>query len=221
MHVCEIFESIQGEATNQGRVTTFVRLANCNLDCSYCDTKYARNAAEIKEMSIEEVLDAIEVLDNKLVEITGGEPLLQYASVLALTVLLLSQGYEVDLETNGTINTSNVPPGVRLIMDFKTPGSKMHKKAYLDCLKELCEKRELCKKDDLKFVVTSKEDMEWSKQIIERYKPEAKIYFSPCIGYGDITLADVAAFVIKNKHLGIRYSLQVHKYIWDPKKRGV
>jgi 7-carboxy-7-deazaguanine synthase len=101
-------------------------------------------------------------------------------------------------------------------MDIKAPGSDMDKYMFYDNISKLDEK------DNLKFVVTSKDDMFWSKEVIEKYKPKCRIYFSPCIGYGDITLKDVAEFIIKNKiSKNIRYSLQIHKIIWTPETRGV
>lgn len=223
MRVVELFQSLQGEAEHSGQVTTFIRLSGCNASCKYCDSKYANDGSCVQEMSIGEIMTQVRELKNNLVEITGGEPLLQLDDVNALMLLLDREGYSIDLETNGSIDirkiVSEENPRLRIckvILDIKTPGSGMDKKMFYGNL------RRLNRHDNLKFVVTSKSDMEWAKNIIKKYGPYCEnIYFSPCIGYGDITLKDVAEFIIKHKNLGIKYSHQIHKIIWPPDQRGV
>jgi 7-carboxy-7-deazaguanine synthase len=211
LKINEIFYSIQGESTKAGLPCIFIRLTYCNLRCSYCDTKYA--FYEGNDLSVDEVLSEINRYNCKLVEITGGEPLVQKDS-LELITKLCDNGYTVMLETSGSLPVKDVDKRVKIILDVKTPSSKMSKKNMFENFDYLKNG------DELKFVIGSKEDFEWSKDIIRKYKLEGKyeILFSPV--FGSIKPVELAGLVLDD-NLNVRMQLQLHKYIWDPEKRGV
>lgn len=209
--VNEIFYSIQGESTHIGRPCIFIRLTGCPLRCSFCDTEYA--FYEGKRMTIDEVLGAVRQYDCHLVEITGGEPLMQ-KDAYPLMEKLLQEGYEVLLETSGAIDVSRVPKGVIKIMDLKCPGSgEVHRNRFenLD---------HLSPKDEIKFVIKDRRDFEWAAEVVKQYSLLAKcpVLFSPV--FGDLEPRQLAEWILE-RGLPVRLQLQMHKYIWDPHMRGV
>ena len=212
MKVCEIFTSIQGESSFAGLPCSFVRLSGCNLRCTYCDTKYSYD--EGVEMSIDEVVRRVESAGVPLVEITGGEPLIQGIETISLIRILLDRGYTVLVETNGSMNIRDIDSRARIILDIKTPGSGMNHKMDFTNL-------EIIKNsDEVKFVICGRDDYEWSKKIISHHRLEEKctVLLSP--GFGMLQPRHLAAWIIEDR-LRVRLNIQIHKYIFDPKERGV
>ena len=212
MKICEIFTSIQGESTFAGLPCTFVRLSGCNLRCAYCDTKYSYD--EGIEMEIGDIVQRVDSAGVRLVEITGGEPMLQGEKTISLIKVLLDKGYEVLVETNGSMNISELDKRATIILDMKTPCSAMSDKMDLTNL-------EIIKNSDkVKFVICSRDDYEWSKKIISQYGLEdrCKVLFSP--GFRMLQPRELAAWIIEDR-LQVRLNIQIHKYIFDPGERGV
>ncbi|MDO9565633.1 MAG: radical SAM protein [Candidatus Desulfaltia sp.] len=208
----EIFYSIQGESLYAGLPCVFVRLTGCNLRCTYCDTRYAYE--EGIEMKLSEILQKIANYHCPLIEITGGEPLLQNNTPLLISKLL-EKGYEVLLETNGTFDISMVDKRCIKIVDIKCPTSGESDRNDLENLKRLNQK------DQVKFVIGNREDYEYAKNItklIPSKLPEKNILFSPVLG--EITCAKLAKWILED-NLNIRLHLQIHKIIWPDKQRGV
>lgn len=210
--VNEIYLSIQGESTHVGRPCVFVRLTACDLRCRWCDTPYAFTGGQ--KMSIEDVLEQIARHPCRLVEITGGEPLLQ-PDVHSLMARLLASGSEVLLETGGHQPTDRVPDGVVVILDVKCPASgeagKMHW-PNLDRVKPM---------DEVKFVIQDRGDFEYACDVVRRYDLASRVravLFSPVHG---VLAPDVLARWLLAEHVPARLQLQAHKYIWSPETRGV
>jgi 7-carboxy-7-deazaguanine synthase len=208
----EIFFSIQGESSYAGRPCVFVRLTACDLRCSWCDTPYAFH--EGTKRSLDGVLAEVDAYECALVEVTGGEPLLQ-ADVYPLMEGLLARGRTVLLETGGHRSTADVPAAVVTILDVKCPGSGESAKndwTNLDRLRP---------HDEVKFVVKDRTDYEYARDVIARHhllRRAAAVHLSPVHGVMDArTLAE---WVLADK-LPVRVQLQLHKYIWDPAARGV
>jgi 7-carboxy-7-deazaguanine synthase len=208
----EIFFSIQGESSYAGRPCVFVRLTACDLRCSWCDTPYAFD--EGTKRSLDSVLGEVDRYGCPLVEVTGGEPLLQ-ADVYPLMEGLLARGRIVLLETGGHRSTADVPAAVVTILDVKCPGSDESAKndwTNLDRLRP---------HDEVKFVIKDRTDYEYARDVIARYdlaRRAAAVHVSPVHGVMDArTLAE---WVLADK-LPVRVQLQLHKYIWDPTTRGV
>ena len=211
LKVNEIFYSIQGESSMAGKPCVFIRLTFCNLRCTYCDTEYA--FYEGKEMSFEEILKEIEKYECNLVEITGGEPLVQ-EKVLDLMKELCEREYMVMLETGGSLPIENVDKRVKIIMDLKTPTSGMEKKNLFENLTHIK------KFDEIKFVIGNKSDYEWSKDMILKYNltDKATVLMSPV--FNEINNIELASWILEDR-LKVRFQLQMHKYIWSPETRGV
>jgi len=211
LKVNEIFKSIQGESTHSGLPCIFIRLTYCNLRCTYCDTEYAFH--EGNDMSIKDILDHIKPMKTTLVEVTGGEPMLQ-DNTIPLMQELLKNNYDVLLETSGAISLKNVPKKVKKIVDFKCPSSSMSDKNLWSIIDELNDK------DEIKFVIGDFKDYEWTKSKIDKYDLDKKwiVLFSPV--FGKISLEKLANWILKD-NLNVRLQLQMHKYIWDPDKRAV
>ncbi len=211
LKINEIFKSIQGESTYTGLPCIFIRLTYCNLRCTYCDTEYAFHDGQ--DMSIKEILEYIEPMGIKLVEITGGEPMLQ-KNVISLMKELLKNNYKVMLETSGAISLKDVPKEVNKIVDFKCPSSEMSDKNLWSILDELN------LRDEIKFVIGDLNDYKWVKSKISKYDLDSKwtILLSPV--FGKITLEEMANWILQD-NLKVRLQLQMHKYIWDPEKQGV
>jgi 7-carboxy-7-deazaguanine synthase len=211
MKICEIFASIQGESTYAGLPCAFIRTAGCNLRCSYCDTTYAYD--EGAEMSPGDAVRAVGALGVGLVEITGGEPLMQ-PEVPSLVSALCSSGYNVLVETNGSLSIADIDRRASIIMDVKTPGSGMSEVLDLENLGRL--KAE----DEIKFVLTGRDDYEWAREFLGRHGavPTRKVLFSPV--FGMLQPRSVAEWILQDR-LPVRLNLQLHKYIYGPEERGV
>ena len=212
LKINEIYHSIQGESTSAGRPCVFVRLTYCNLRCTYCDTEYA--FYEGKDMSVQQVIDEVKKYNCKLVEITGGEPLVQLEECLDLMKNLYDLGYEVMIETGGSLSIQDIDPRVKIIMDLKCPSSGMEKKNHYENLKYLKAT------DELKFVIGNREDYEWSNQIIKKYilQGKCKILFSTV--FGELEPIELVNWILEDK-LDVRFQIQMHKYIWHPETKGV
>jgi 7-carboxy-7-deazaguanine synthase len=211
LKVNEIYHSIQGESSKAGLPCVFIRLTYCNLRCIYCDTEYAFYSGE--EKSISEIISEVKRHSCNLVEITGGEPLVQEES-LKLMKALCDEGYEVMLETGGSLSIKNIDRRVMIIMDLKCPSSKMEKKNLyknIDYLKL---------NDELKFVIGNREDYDWSKEIISKYNISDKCKILLSVVFGILEPETLVNWIIEDK-LDVRYQLQLHKYIWNPEKKGV
>ena len=210
--VNEIFHSIQGESTYAGAPCVFVRLTACDLRCSWCDTPYA--FYEGQKMSVDEVIDAVERYGCPLVEITGGEPLLQ-SDVYPLMARLLERGKRVLIETGGHRSIEHVPQDVIKIVDVKCPGSGEAAKMDWDNLQRLAGT------DEVKFVIKDRADYEYARDIVQREHlcdRVAAVLFSPV--HGVMHPRELAEWVLADG-LPVRLQLQAHKYIWDPDTRGV
>ena len=211
LEIAEIFHSIQGESTYAGLPCTFVRLAGCNLECLWCDTKHS--CGEL--WTVGAVLKKVERYGCSLVEITGGEPLIQH-SCPELTRQLLDEGYTVLLETNGSLPIDAVPPEVVRIVDFKCPDSGMMDRIHWPNVGLLNAGR-----DQVKFVVAGRADYEWSRDVIRQHRLEKRcacILISPV--WGRVNLQDLAAWILEDR-LPVRFQLQMHKLIWGPDATGV
>lgn len=208
----EIFYSIQGESTYAGRPCVFVRLTACDLRCSWCDTPYSFH--EGRKQSIEEVLATVDGYDCPLVEVTGGEPLLQ-EEVYPLMRTLLDRGRTVLLETGGHRSTERVPDEVVTILDVKCPGSgEAHRNDWTNLAR-------LRPHDEVKFVIKDRADYDFARDVIRRHALEGRasaILFSPV--HGVLDPKQLSEWVLADR-LPVRVQLQVHKYIWDPNTRGV
>lgn len=211
LKVNEIFYSVQGESSKAGLPCVFVRLTYCNIRCSYCDTEYA--FYDGKEKSIDSIIDEIKKYNCNLVEVTGGEPLFQKES-LVLMKTLCDLGYEVMLETGGSLPINEVDPRIKIIMDLKCPSSKMMKKNLYENINYLKPS------DEIKFVMGTREDYEWAKKIIDEYHLDKnhQILFS-CV-FGVLEPLTLVNWILKDK-LKVRFQLQLHKYIWEPSTIGV
>jgi 7-carboxy-7-deazaguanine synthase len=211
LRVNEIFKSIQGESSYAGIPCVFVRLTGCTLRCSYCDTTYAYD--EGAEMSACEILETIKRYGCKNVCVTGGEPLLQ-SSVIKLIDLLKKSHYNIFVETGGSINIDMLPKAVTRIMDIKCPDSGMEKEMDWGNIERLKSN------DEVKFIISSKNDYEWAKRITRKYKltDRAQILFG--VAYGRMKPKTLAGWILKD-NLEVRFQLQLQKYIWPDKVRGV
>jgi 7-carboxy-7-deazaguanine synthase len=226
--VNEIFKSIQGEGTRAGLPCVFVRLTGCNLRCSWCDTAYA--FAEGARMTLDEIVERVTKFDCRLVELTGGEPLLQ-ADALPLMTRLADLGLTVLLETSGALDIGSVDSRVIRIMDLKCPGSG-------ECERNRWENIPLLRAtDEVKFVIATREDYAWAKQQLAQWNlaQACTIFFSwvqpltseqrdpslkPAPPGQPITLRELVEQMLADK-LPVRFQLQMHKYIWEPTARGV
>lgn len=207
----EVFASIQGESTYAGRPCVFVRTSGCNLRCSYCDTDYSFSGGT--RHSLSDILATIEGLGLPLVEITGGEPLLQRA-VLPLMSTLCTRGYTVLLETNGALDISVVDPRVVRIVDFKSPSSgEVKRNLYANIA-------HLTQRDEVKLVVADRADYEWARTLVREHGlgRRCTVLLGPI--FQCIEPATLAAWILDDR-LPVRLHLQQHKFIWHPNSRGV
>ena len=211
LKINEIYKSIQGESTYMGLPCTFIRLTYCNLRCSYCDSEHS--FYEGVHMSISNIMTKIAQWDCKLIEVTGGEPLFQEQCINLLEELIKNK-YKVMLETSGSISISQVPKEVIKIVDFKCPSSKMDNKNLWTIIKDLQSH------DEVKFVIGNRTDFEWVKDKINKYNiiEKHKVLLSP--SFGTIEPELLVKWILSD-NLDVRLQLQLHKYIWDPKKTGV
>jgi len=211
LKINEIYASIQGESSHTGLPCVFIRLTGCNLRCSWCDTAYA--FYEGNDLTIEETLQKVETFGLPLVEITGGEPLLQ-ENVYPLMEALLKKGYRVMLETGGALPIDKVPERVIKILDIKCPGSGEEKKNHLENLKFLSPH------DEVKFVLLDRADYEWSRNMLRKYDmvPSKQVLFSPV--YDKLNLKDLSQWILKDR-LAVRLQTQLQKVIWSKDAIGV
>jgi 7-carboxy-7-deazaguanine synthase len=212
LSVNEIFYSIQGESTHAGRPCVFVRLAGCDLRCTWCDTPYAFN--EGRKMSVDDVLEHVDAYGSPLVEVTGGEPLLQ-EDVYPLMQRLLDSGRTVLLETGGQIDVSRVPGGVVKVMDVKCPGSGESDKV------EWTNIDRLGSRDQVKFVIQDRQDYDFARDIVRRHALDRRccaVLFSPV--HGVLHPKDLSEWILEDR-LPVRLQLQIHKHIWGADVRGV
>lgn len=215
--IVEIFESINGEGKKAGQLALFIRFQGCNLNCDYCDTKWA-NKQDVKyiSMSTEEIINRILISGIKNITITGGEPLIQ-PYIKELLEELSKLDIEIEIETNGSIDIRPFIEfkNISLTMDYKLSVSKMENFMNLGNFSYIR------KNDTIKFVSGSIEDLEKVKTLIEKYnlKEKCSIYISPV--FGKIIPVEIVEFMLKNKLNGINLQLQIHKIIWSPDKKGV
>ena len=211
LKVNEIYYSIQGESSFSGLPCIFVRLTYCNLRCSYCDTEYA--FYEGKKLEINQIIEKVNSFKCNLVEITGGEPLLQN-DCIKLIEELEKNNKRVLIETGGSLTIKNISKKTHIILDLKCPSSKMEHKNLWDNLNYIK------KTDEVKFVIGNKSDYNWSKKIIKKYNLENKclILMSPV--FGEIDNKKIIDWILKD-NLNVRFQIQLHKKIWDKDKKGV
>ncbi len=210
LRVTEIFHSIQGESSHAGRPCAFVRLTGCNLRCRWCDSAYTFTGGE--SMSIDEILTKIKSYGVNLVEVTGGEPLAQKES-LALIERFCNEGFEVLIETSGSIDIAPVDPRATTILDIKCPGSgEVHKNRWENL-------QHLKPNDEIKFVIADRADYDWSRKVIEeRGLDRWTVLLSPV--WGEMDLKSLAEWMLADR-LPARLQTQLHKHIWGAEARGV
>ena len=212
IRLTEIYQSIQGESSFVGKRCIFVRLTGCNLRCSYCDTEYSFYGG--KNHSIGDILNIINDFNCNLVEITGGEPLLQ-KGVLSLMTNLCDKGKTVLIETSGNRDISMIDPRVHVIMDLKTPSSgESHNNRYENI-------KHLKTKDEVKFVIGSEEDYVWSRNKLVSEKLNelcGNVIFSPV--FAKLEYSEIVDWIVRDG-LDVTFQLQLHKFIWDPAEKGV
>jgi 7-carboxy-7-deazaguanine synthase len=209
--VNEIYFSVQGESSRAGLPCVFIRLTYCNLRCEYCDTEYAFYAGE--DYTIGEIVSEVKKYDCRLVELTGGEPLIQ-TQALDLMKRLCDEGYDVMLETGGSLSIQDVDRRVMIVMDLKCPTSGMIKKNFYENINYLKPS------DEVKFVIGNREDYEWAKEIIEKYKLVGKNNVLMSVVFGELEPPTLVEWILEDK-LNVRFQLQMHKFIWDPAATGV
>jgi len=207
----EVYVSVQGESTWAGLPCVFIRLTGCNLRCNWCDSEFTFTGGEYR--SIDDVLEEVAALGIPLVEVTGGEPLAHHQAI-PLMQRLIDAGHTVLLETSGSLPIAPVPEGVHIIMDLKPPDSgevAANRMENIDDLKAT---------DEVKFVLASRRDYEWSRDVVREHGLENKhtVLFSTAFGLLEPAL--VSDWLCEDK-LNVRLQLQMHKYIWPPDERGV
>ena len=210
LRVTEIFFSVQGETSRSGLPCAFVRFTGCDLRCGYCDTAYAFHGGQSMERS--EVLAELGRYPTRFVTLTGGEPLLQ-KELPELSRELLDRGYLVSVETHGQRSVAALPKAVVKIVDVKTPGSG-------EQARDLAVLDELDAKDELKFVICSRADFDWSAGLVREHRLEDRfpLLFSP--SFGVVEPRDLAAWLLESG-IRARLNLQIHKYVWGAEARGV
>lgn len=227
MQITEIYKSIQGESTHAGLPCVFVRLTGCNLRCSWCDSEYTFSGGH--RMTLEEVIEEVEQLSPSggLVEITGGEPMLQEREVVPLMQRLLDEGYTVLLETSGERPLERVPKGVVKIVDVKCPNSG---EPDTFCLENL---ETLTSGDEVKFVLSDRSDYEFARDFVARHRLASwvnAVLFSPAFSRDASGARDTSHCLLDPRELAewmladnvpARLGLQIHKFIWDPAMKGV
>ena len=202
LNINEIFYSLQGEAREVGLPTVFVRLTGCPLRCTYCDTEYAFKCKNM--LSIDEILNEVKQYNTRYVCVTCGEPLAQIDCHVLLDALV-KEGQQVSLETSGSIDISAVNSAVSIVMDVKTPSSNESKHNKYDNIAKLQAK------DQLKFVIGSKADFDWSVDTLDQYPTKADVLFSPV--FDAITPTQLADWIL-DKQLNVRMQVQMHKLLW-------
>ena len=206
LNINEIFYSLQGEAKEVGLPTVFIRLTGCPLRCNYCDTEYAFKGNNL--VSVSDILAEVKKYNTQYVCVTGGEPLAQIHSHVLLDALV-KDGYRVSLETSGSIDISEVNPKVSIVMDLKTPSSDEQSSNRYHNVELLQEK------DQLKFVIDSRDDFDWAVEQIKTKKTKAGILFSPV--FEKITPIELADWILENQ-INVRLQVQLHKLLWGDQK---
>lgn len=209
-------EALIGEGIRTGELACFIRLSGCNLRCSYCDTKYALENNLGEELSVDRITEEVDKIGFKNITITGGEPLI-HKDIDELILKLLNKGYNINIETNGSIDIKNYLGKCLITMDYKCPSSLMEKSMNLSNLEKLTEN------DVLKFVINEK-DFNTVKKILKKYDLNCYVYLSPI--FGDIDLKKIVEFMKECNAQGInmqkvRMQVQLHKIVWKPDERGV
>ena len=215
MKVVEIFNSIEGEGKRAGLPCTFIRLHGCNLNCSYCDSRYACEDEDYMIMSVQEILDVVRSFGCPCITVTGGEPLI-HKGINQLLTELGDNGFQVNVETNGSILLYIPLLNIRNVfftIDYKSLSSGMNEKMDYTSFSRLREQ------DVIKCVVGSKEDMDDCLSFIEDLNPLCPVYLSPV--FGKIEAHEIVEYIQEHKLWNWHVQLQMHKYIWDPDKRGV
>jgi 7-carboxy-7-deazaguanine synthase len=209
--VCETFISLMGESTLAGLPAFFIRLSGCNLRCTYCDTTYAYEEGGTR--SVESLVDAARGSLQRLVLVTGGEPLLQKGTRMLLEELIRA-GLEVMVETNGSLPIKGIDARVRRVVDIKCPGSGMGSHNLWNNLEILTPR------DEVKFIISDQDDFTWALEVASRYRltDRVPVLISPV--FGTLPLSEVAAWIVKSGR-PVRLNLQLHKYIWGPEVQGV
>jgi len=207
LKIFEIFYSLQGESSRVGLPTIFIRLSGCPMRCHYCDTAYAFQGGSM--MNMDDIMEAIKKYNTRYVTVTGGEPLAQ-KEVLSLLKVLADQNYDVSLETGGGISIKEVDPRIKIILDIKTPESGEEKKNYWENLNLIHVK------DEIKFVLCSREDYDWAKKILDQYKltERCHVLFSPV--YQKLNTTDLGNWILQDQ-LPVRLQIQLHKLLWGEK----
>ncbi len=208
LRITEVFCSLQGESRTIGRPTTFVRLTGCPLRCHYCDTEYAFSGGEL--LTLSEILDRVRRFGVPHVTVTGGEPLAQ-VEARQLMELLVEAGFKVSLETSGALSIADIDPNVSVVMDLKTPGSG---ESHRNLIKNISL---LKSSDQVKFVITSREDYEWARFQVDQFGLDRRVddvLFSP--SFGEVQPTMLAAWILEDR-LPVRMQLQLHKILWGDK----
>ena len=207
LKIFEIFYSLQGESSRVGLPTIFIRLSGCPMRCHYCDTAYAFQGGSMMDM--DDIMETIKKYNTHYVTVTGGEPLAQ-KEVLSLLKVLADQNYDVSLETGGGISIKEVDPRIKIILDIKTPESGEEKKNHWENLNLIHAK------DEIKFVLCSREDYDWAKKILDQYKLTEKchVLFSPV--YQKLNATDLGNWILEDQ-LPVRLQIQLHKLLWGEK----
>lgn len=212
LNLIELFASVQGETSFTGLPTTFIRLAACNLRCTWCDTTYSFSRGT--SFLLSDIIQSVQDFGCKHVCVTGGEPLLQ-SNVYILMKDLCDLGYTLSLETGGSLSTEQVDPRVHVILDLKCPGSGMSHKNHWENITRLRQQ------DEVKFVILDEKDYFYAKEICEKYhlyQNAGEVLFSPV--HGALDPRDLVAWILKDK-IPVRLNIQVHKHVWEPATRGV
>ena len=207
LKIFEIFYSLQGESSRVGLPTIFIRLSGCPMRCHYCDTAYAFQGGSM--MNIDDIMETIKKYNTSYITVTGGEPLAQ-KEVLGLLKVLADQNYDVSLETGGGISIKEVDPRIKIILDIKTPESGEEKKNHWENLNFIHAK------DEIKFVLCSREDYDWAKKILDQYQLTEKchVLFSPV--HQKLNVTDLGNWILQDQ-LPVRMQIQLHKLLWGEK----
>lgn len=212
LNLIELFASVQGETSLSGCPTTFIRLAACNLRCTWCDTTYSFGKGSPHTLT--SIVEQVEQNGCNYVCVTGGEPLLQ-ANVHPLMKDLLDRGYTLSLETGGSLSTEQVDPRIKIILDLKCPGSGMESKNEWSNIERLRHH------DEVKFVILDRADYDYAKKILDEkslIKRVKEVLFSPV--FGALDPKQLVSWILEDR-LPVRLNLQIHKWIWDPAAKGV